>query len=77
MSQTVEAVFDGEILRPVEPINLEPNTKVRLTLEVKETTAHAPQSFLRTARNFNLEGPADWSANLDNDLYGKKRHSDG
>lgn len=28
-----------------------------------------PRSFLRTARSLQLEGPADWSANLDHYLY--------
>ncbi len=28
------------------------------------------QSFLATARSMNLDGPADWSANLENHLYG-------
>ena len=30
----VEATFDGEVLRPDEPIELEPNTRVRVTIEV-------------------------------------------
>ncbi len=31
MSQTVEAVFDGEVLRPTEPLQLEPNTRALIT----------------------------------------------
>jgi plasmid stability protein len=34
MNQTVEAVFDGTILRPETALELEPNTRVRLTVEV-------------------------------------------
>jgi len=33
MSQTIEALFDGEILRPDESLNLRPNTRVRITIE--------------------------------------------
>ena len=70
MTQTVEAVFDGAVLRPEQALALEPNTRVRLTVEVLPSTAAAPASFLHTARSLGLRGPADWSANLDNYLYG-------
>ena len=71
MTKTFEAVFDGEVLRPVEPVSLEPNTKVRLTLEV-ETAEAKPKSFLQTAKALELDGPADWSENLDDYLYAKQ-----
>jgi hypothetical protein len=69
MTQTVEAVYDGAVLRPETALGLEPNTRVRLTVEVLPSEA-APTSFLRTARSLDLRGPADWSANLDSYLYG-------
>ncbi|HVR98943.1 MAG TPA: antitoxin family protein [Thermoanaerobaculia bacterium] len=61
MTKTLEAVFDGEVLRPEEPLELDPNTRVRVTIEM--TTAPEVQggSFLRTARSLDLEGPPDWS----------------
>ena len=70
MTQTVEAVYDGTVLRPEKALALEPNTRVRLTLEVLPPPEAAAPSFLRTARSLELSGPADWSANLDNYLYG-------
>ncbi len=30
------------------------------------------KSFLKTARSIDLDGPRDWSRNLDSYLYGKK-----
>ncbi len=33
MTKTLEATFDGETLRPDEPLDLEPNTRVRVTIE--------------------------------------------
>ncbi len=30
--------------------------------------------FLQTARSLNLKGPADWSANLEEYLYGEAEH---
>ena len=71
MTQTVEAVYDGAVLRPETALGLEPNTRVRLTVEILPLTETGPSSFLRTARSLDLHGPADWSANLDNYLYGE------
>lgn len=70
MSQVIEAVYDGTVLRPETALALEPNTRVRLTVEVLPAKGAAPLSFLSTARSLNLSGPADWSANLDHYLYG-------
>ncbi len=69
MTKTLEAVFDGEVLRPEEPIELEPNTRVRITIETAERPSKS-NSFLRTARSLNLQGPPDWAARLDDYLYG-------
>ncbi|MBV8858881.1 MAG: antitoxin family protein [Acidobacteria bacterium] len=70
MSKTVEAVFDGEVLRPDEPIDLEPNTRVRVTIEPAAPPRGKSKSFLRTALSLNLQGPPDWSERLDDYLYG-------
>ena len=70
MSQIIEAVYDGVVLRPDAALPLPPNTRVRVTVE--EITPQPPggTSFLRTARSLDLTGPPDWSANLDDYLYG-------
>ncbi|MCL4490193.1 MAG: antitoxin family protein [Chloroflexi bacterium] len=70
MIKTVEATFDGQVLRPDEPLELEPNTRVRITIESTTTEGGKPASFLRTARSLNLEGPSDWSAKIEEYLYG-------
>lgn len=61
MSKTLEATFDGEVLRPDKPLQLEPHTRVRITIEPVEATDKKERSFLQTARSLNLEGPRDWS----------------
>jgi predicted DNA-binding antitoxin AbrB/MazE fold protein len=71
MVRTIDATFDGIVFRPVEPISLQPNTRVRLTVETAESTTEAAASFLDTAASLNLEGPADWSVNLHRYLYGE------
>ncbi len=70
MVQIVDATYDGAVLRPESVLELEPNTRVRLTVEVLPPVAAPPRSFLRTARALELDGPPDWSANLETYLYG-------
>jgi hypothetical protein len=71
MTKTIEAFFDGMTLRPDEPLDLPPNTRVRVTIE-SAATLGTPGSFLDTARSLELSGPCDWSRNLEAYLYGQK-----
>lgn len=77
MSQTLDAIFDGEVLRPDQPIDLEPNTRVRVTIELADTSGKKNLSFLKTARSLQLEGPPDWSARLEEYLYGTEGSING
>ncbi len=63
MVQIVEALFDGNVLRPDEPLALDANTRVRVTVETLPVAESRPRSFLQTARALQLEGPSDWSTN--------------
>lgn len=72
MSQTLDATFDGSVFRPDQPIELEPNTRVRITIEPTSTSEGNSVSFLRVARSLNLDGPPDWSSRLDEYLYGSE-----
>ena len=75
MTKSIEAVFDGSTLRPDKPLELPPNTRVRLTIEYA-TASTQPRSFLDTALNLALSGPRDWSANLEEYLYGHKTEAE-
>jgi hypothetical protein len=70
MTKSIEAIFDGETLRPDEPLEIPPNTRVRVTIESLPAAGEAG-SFLRTARALKLTGPPDWSTNLETYLYGE------
>ena len=70
MIKTVEAIFDGEVLRPKEPLELEPNTVVQVTISTVEPDQTQSLSFLDTALSLKLEGPPDWSERLEDYLYG-------
>ena len=71
---SIEAVFDGVALRPDKPLEIPPNTRVRLTIESLPAQREAG-SFLRAARSLGLTGPRDWSSNLEAYLYGENTDS--
>ncbi len=66
-----KAIYDGKVLQLDEPLELAPNTEVTITLEVVEDNASdQPKSFLDVAESLRLQGPPDWSARIDDYLYG-------
>ena len=76
MSKTLEATFDGQVFRPVETVDLEPDTRVQLVVTVRDSSEEKPKSFLRTARSLKLKGPKDWSSRIEDYLYGEARIDD-
>ncbi len=77
MPQTIDAIFDGQVLQPAEPVALAPNTRVRITIEPIAPPEEIPPSFLRTARELNLEGPPDWSVQIETYLYDHEHAGNG
>ena len=71
MTKTLDAVYDGKVLRPEEPLDLQPNTRVRITLETESAPDAEPYSFLDTAQSFRLDGPPDWSERIEDYLQDK------
>ena len=69
---TIEATYDGAVFHPKGQVSLAPNTVVRLTVEPLCNKASDQASFLQTARSLKLNGPADWSENIDKYLYGEE-----
>ncbi len=88
MELTFEATFDGEVFRPNEKVDLEPDTKVRVTVEepneekklklveMPKKGKGEPGSFIKYMKSLNLDGPSDFSKNLDDYLYGGKSLDD-
>jgi predicted DNA-binding antitoxin AbrB/MazE fold protein len=69
MTTTLDAIYDGKVLRLDEPIPLAPNTRVRITIETTRPIIKKKRSFLQTARSLKLRGPSDWSARFEDYLY--------
>ena len=58
MTVTVDAVFDGQVFLPIQPIRLPANTRVQIAVTAEELS---PVSFLDVAESLSLDGPPDWS----------------
>ena len=74
MSRTVTVVYDGEVFRPLERVDLPPNTRGRVTIadevenQPRGATPRAVQRILERARALDL--PPDLAAQHDHYLYG-------
>ena len=69
MTELIEATFDGRVFLPDSPVMLRPDTHVMITVEIRQDLEKDKQkSFLQTAASLNLDGPSDWSENIDNYL---------
>ena len=77
MSQTVTAVFDGEVLRPDTPLDLEPNARYVLTIQPAPSgSEHNVWDTLEQLAG-TVDAPPDWSSEHDHYLYGTpKRRPD-
>jgi hypothetical protein len=72
MIQTLDALFDGEILVPEVPLNIKSGMRVRIIVEsLLPENKPTQKSFLQTAKSLNLQGHPDWSENIDQYLYGE------
>jgi hypothetical protein len=76
-TKTLHAIFDGNVLRPEELVDLEPNVRYLVTIEKKEEKGQ--QSLWDTLKKFSgkVEGPEDWSKEHDHYLYGVSKREKG
>jgi len=78
MNKKVTVVFDGEVLRPDGPLDLEPNARYVVIIQTEpadERDGNVWDLLERLAGT--VEAPADWSLEHDHYLYGTpKRYSE-
>ncbi|WP_124975401.1 hypothetical protein [Aphanothece sacrum] len=66
MNQTITAIFDGQVLKPETPLNLEPNQRYTITITSETTTTtnnngwDVIESLIGT-----VDAPDDWSLEHD------------
>jgi predicted DNA-binding antitoxin AbrB/MazE fold protein len=82
MSQSVSAIYDGSVFRPLEPVDLAQGTPVIVQIQSSpvpasndkdDETRSAWQAYLERMESLPDNSPADGLSNRDHDriLYGK------
>lgn len=80
MTKKLHVVFDGKVLRPEEPVDLEPNKHYMLTIEPMEGVEETPS--VEDDPAFNLSslavktGIPDLATEHDHYLYGTPKRRD-
>ncbi len=74
MGKTMTAIYDGRILLPESPLDLEPDTRCLVTIETFTQPSQATDVWsLLEALQGTLEAPDDWAGEHDHYLYGVPR----
>jgi hypothetical protein len=74
---TISVLFDGEVLRPDTPPDLEPNTRYVAVIQVEDAKGDV-ESAWDVLEHFagTIDAPDDWASEHDHYLYGTpKRNS--
>jgi hypothetical protein len=77
MIKTLTVIYDGEALRPADPIDLKPNARYLVTVEQEVAVAEGENAWDILARlTGKVEGPEDWAAEHDHYLYRTPKRRD-
>jgi hypothetical protein len=76
MYKTVTATFDGQALWPETMLDLEPNTRYVVTVEVAppENGEEDDAWDVLEVLTGTVEAPSDWASEHDHYLYGTAKH---
>ncbi len=73
MARTLTVLYDGEVLRPEESLDLQPNTRYRITIEedsARTAVDEMPAVFRRILERSRDLGVGDLAEQHDHYLYG-------
>jgi hypothetical protein len=74
---TVSVVFDGEVLRPDSPPDLEPNTRYVALIQVADNGTGAGDAWdVLEQFTGSVNAPPDWASEHDHYLYGTPKLHD-
>jgi predicted DNA-binding antitoxin AbrB/MazE fold protein len=59
MSNIIEAVFDGTVFRPEQTVELKPNTRVEITVTVKDSQEN-PKEFRVRSKHLGFRKELDY-----------------
>ncbi|MCK4798743.1 MAG: antitoxin family protein [Spirochaetes bacterium] len=75
MVQTLEVIYDGKVLKPCNPVYLKKNEHYKVQIEVEEDNQKNAWDILKKMDG-TIEGPEDWSEEIDHYLYGTSKRSE-
>ena len=70
MTRTITVIFDGETLRPIEPVDLRTNTEYRVTIEDTEGPGESDRPLMQFLDLAMGMGIPDLAEQHDHYLYG-------
>ncbi len=76
MSNTVIVSYDGQVLHPETPLELETNTRYRVTISPLTGDATHNAWDVLDELTGTVEAPSDWSSEHDHYLYGAPKRGD-
>ena len=78
MNKTVTVTFDGTVLHPDSPLNLQPNKRYRIQIiseeQLPNTSKENAWDILESLAG-TVEAPEDWSIQHDHYLYGTPKRN--
>jgi hypothetical protein len=78
MGKTITAVYDGRVLHPESPSDLEPDKRYLITIQSElPSDAEGDAWDILEALTGALEAPDDWAAEHDHYLYGAPKRQVG
>ena len=77
MQRTLEVTYDGKVLLPETPLDLEPNRRYTISIEDENPTPSESESAWDVLHQLagTVEGPGDWAAEHDHYLYGTPKRA--
>lgn len=78
MAQSIIVTYDGQVLKPEQPLDLELDKQYRITITPTDMLDEAGDAWdVLDALAGTVDAPSDWAAEHDHYLYGtEKRHQD-
>lgn len=70
MGRALHVVFDGEVFKPLEPVDLKPNTHCVVRVEEEEQSVEKDVWDVLSELAGTVEAPEDWAEEHDHYLYG-------
>lgn len=76
MTKTATVTFDGRVLNPSSPLDLEADRTYRITIHGEEESSESTNAWecLESAAG-SIDAPEDWASEHDHYLYGTPKRS--